>query len=115
MGSGGARAPTDCDASLTKRLAKGRCVPLGLSPLGARAALPLAFPFPAISNHALGAFGFKALEQELADGLEPLPFSFLPPASDLPAEKMFHLLVRSVGPALAKSKAACLYVCEQGI
>lgn len=77
--------------------------------------LSLAFPFPPVSNHAVGVFGFKALERELADGLQPFPFPFLPPASDLAAEKIFHLTLRSVRPALAKSKAACLYVCERGI
>lgn len=77
--------------------------------------LPLAFPFPPISHHAVGAFGFKALERELADCLQPLPFSFLPPASDLAAEKMFHLVLCIVYPVLSKIKAVCLYVCEREI
>lgn len=75
--------------------------------------LPLAFSLPPISHHTVGVFGFKALQWGLVYGLQPLPFSVLPPASDVAAEKMFHLILRSVHPALAKSKR-CAFMCVSG-
>lgn len=115
MGCGAARAASSLDASLAERLAKGQSACSSPSFIAGESCSSLAFPFHPISNHAAGAFGFKALERELVDGLQPLPFSFLPPASDLAAEKTFHLVLRSVRPVLAESKAARLYVCERGI
>lgn len=42
-----------------------------------------AFPLPSVSDHTVGAFGFKAPEWDAAFSV-----SFLPPASDLAAGKV---------------------------
>lgn len=61
-----------------------------LFPFGeSQGCLSFAFPLPSISDHTVGAFGFKAPERERADGLQPHLFPFCLLQAILLLEKLF--------------------------